>query len=176
MNKEDPLGGCKERPDFTNMHVSRQEGEPDGFAARTHEGGMGRSLLLIVISSVVLLAGHVGTAGSDPLKNFRLLIPATCNDGERFEFVINGEGIAGHIIGDTGNIHPVQDTVTYTYTDPTTGEPVTTTVVDSLGRGKKEGLQGDLKRCEGTVKYTDPELGLEVTAEFDVVAYFTPRR
>ena len=116
-----------------------------------------------------------GTAGADPLNNNRLQIPASCEeDGEQFTFVINGEGIAGHIIGSTSNIQPVEDTVTYTYKDPTTGKRVTETVVDSLGSGEKTGLQSDLKRCSGTVSYEDPELEL-VTADFEILADFTPR-
>jgi hypothetical protein len=134
-----------------------------------------KSLLLALVSCVLLLAGYFGTAGADPLNNNRLQIPASCKeDGEQFTFVTNGEGIAGHIIGSTSNIHPVEDTVTYTYRDPTTGKRVKETVIDSLGSGKKTGLQSDLKRCSGTVSYEDPELGL-VTADFDILAYFTPR-
>ena len=137
---------------------------------------MKRSFLLVMVSCAVLLAGYVGTAGADPLENFRLLIPASCVvDGEQleFEFVINGEGVAGHIIGSTSNIMPVKDTVTYTYKDPTTGKRVKETVIDSLGSGEKTGLQSDLKECSGTVSYKDPELG-QVTADFDILAFFTP--
>lgn len=136
---------------------------------------MGRSLPLVLVSCALLLAGYVGTASADPLNNYRLQIPASCEEaGEQFTFVINGEGIAGHIIGSTINIHPVEDTVTYTYVDPTTGKRVKETVIDSLGSGEKTGLQSDLTRCSGTVSYEDPELGL-VTANFDILAYFTPR-
>jgi hypothetical protein len=138
---------------------------------------MGRSLLLVIVSCAVLLAGYVGTVSADPLKNYRLIIPASCEDGERFEFrfVINGEGVAGHIIGSTSNIIPVEDTVTLTYTDPKTGTQVTTEpVFDSLGRGKKKGLQSDLKSCSGTATYNDPVLGW-VSAHFDIRAFFTPR-
>ena len=139
------------------------------------EGKVGKSLSLVLVSCTLLLAGYVGTAGADPLINNRLQIPASCKeDGEQFTFVINGEGIAGHIIGSTSNIQPVEDMVTYTYKDPTTGKRVKETVIDSLGRGEKTGLQSDLKRCSGTVSYEDPELG-PVTADFDILAYFTPR-
>jgi hypothetical protein len=139
------------------------------------EGKVGRSLSLVLVSCALLLAGYVGTVGADPLNNYRLQIPASCKeDGEQFTFVINGEGVAGHIIGSTSNIQPVEDTVTYTYEDPTTGKRVKETVIDSLGRGEKTGLQSDLKRCSGTVSYEDSELGL-VTADFDILAFFTPR-
>ena len=139
------------------------------------EGKVGRSLPLVLVSCALLLVGYVGTAGADPLNNNRLQIPASCKeDGEQFTFVINGEGVAGHIIGSTSNIQPVKDTVTYTYKDPTTGKRVRETVIDSLGNGNKTGLQSVLKQCSGTVSYEDPELGL-VTADFDILAYFTPR-
>ena len=137
------------------------------------EGKVGRSLQLALVSCALLLAGYVGTAGADPLNNNRLQIPASCKeDGEQFTFVINGEGVAGHIIGSTSNIQPVQDTVTYTYKDPTTGKRVKETVIDSLGSGE-DGLQSDLTRCSGTVSYEDPNG--PVTADFDILAYFTPR-
>jgi hypothetical protein len=136
---------------------------------------VGRLLPLVLVSCALLLAGYVGTAGADPLNNNRLLILASCEeDGEEFTFVINGEGVAGHIIGSTSSIHPVEDTVTYRYKDPTTGKRVKETVIDSLGSGKKTGLQSDLKQCSGTVSYEDPELG-PVTADFDILAYFTSR-
>ena len=136
---------------------------------------MWRSLSLVLVSCALLLAGYVGMAGADPLNNNRLQIPASCKEaGEQFTFVINGEGVAGHIIGSTSNIQPVEDMVTYTYKDPTTGKRVKETVIDSLGKGEKTGLQSDLKRCSGTVSYEDSELGL-VTADFDILAYFTPR-
>jgi hypothetical protein len=139
------------------------------------EGKVGRSLPLVLVSCALLLGGYIGMASADPLKNNRLEIDASCEeDGEDFTFVINGEGIAGHIIGSTSNIHPVEDTVTYTYKDPTTGKRVKETVIDSLGSGEKTGLQSELKRCSGTVSYEDPELG-PVTADFDILAYFTPR-
>ena len=139
------------------------------------EGKVARSLPLVLVSCALLLAGYAGTASADPLNNNRLQIPASCQEaGEDFTFVINGEGVAGHIIGSTSNIHPVEDTVTYTYKDPTTGKRVKETVIDSLGSGEKTGLQSDLKRCSGTVSYEDPELG-PVTADFDILAYFTPR-
>jgi len=135
-----------------------------------------RKLLpLALVSCALLLAGYVGTADADPLNNNRLQIPASCKeDGEQFTFVINGEGVAGHMIGSTSNIKPVEDTVTYTYKDPTTGKRVKETVIDSLGSGDKTGLQSDLRRCSGSVSYEDPELG-PVTADFDILAYFTPR-
>jgi hypothetical protein len=134
-----------------------------------------RLLPLLLVMCALLLAGYVGTVGADPLNNNRLEIPAYCKEaGEQFTFVINGEGIAGHIIGSTSNIQPVEDTVTYTYRDPTTGKRVKETLIDSLGSGEKAGLQSDLTRCSGTVSYEDPELGL-VTADFDILAYFTPR-
>jgi hypothetical protein len=136
---------------------------------------VGKSLPLALVSCAWFLAGYVGKSGADPLNNNRLQVPASCEeDGEQFTFVIDGEGIACHIIGSTSNIHPVEDTVTYTYRDPTTGKRVKETVIDSLGSGNKTGLQSDLKRCSGTVSYEDPELGL-VTADFDILAYFTPR-
>jgi hypothetical protein len=139
------------------------------------EGKVGRSLPLALVSCALLLAGYVGTAGADPLNNNRLQIPASCKeDGEQFTFVINGEGVAGHMIGSTSNIKPVEDTVTYTYKHPTTGKRVKETVIDSLGSGDKTGLQSDLRRCSGSVSYEDPELG-PVTADFDILAYFTPR-
>ncbi len=139
-------------------------------------------LLTSMLLNAALLAAGIGTVAADPLKNPRLLVPASCEvDGEveEFVFVINGEGVAGHIIGETGNIIPVQDTSTYRYRDPVTGEIVEETVVDQLGQFLKndfneEGFTEDLKTCRGTVTYDDPELG-QVKVEFEIQAFFTPR-
>ena len=139
-------------------------------------------LLTSMLLTAALLAAGIGTATADPLSNYRLLVPASCKvDGkvEKFVFVINGEGVAGHIIGETSNIIPVQDTATYRYKDPDTGKPVVETVVDQLGQFLKndfneEGFTEDLKTCGGTVTYDDPELG-QVKVEFVIQAFFTPR-
>lgn len=139
-------------------------------------------LLTTTLLTAVLLTTGIGTATADPLKNYRLLVPASCKvDGEveKFEFVLNGEGVAGHIIGKTGNIMPVQDTSTYRYKDPATGEVVEEKVVDQLGQflkndSNKKGLRADLKTCEGSVTYEDPELGT-VEVDFVILAFFTPR-
>ncbi len=139
-------------------------------------------LLTSMLLTAALLAAGIGTVAADPLKNPRLLVPASCEvDGEveEFVFVINGEGVAGHIIGETGNIIPVQDTSTYRYRDPVTGEMVEETVVDQLGQflkndSNKKGLRGDLKTCKGSVEYEDPEFGT-VKVDFTIKAFFTPR-
>lgn len=139
-------------------------------------------LLTTTLLTMMLLAGGIGTAAADPLKNYRLLVPASCQiDGEveKFEFVINGEGVAGHVIGKTSNIMPVQDTSTYTYKDPDTKKTVEVEVVDQLGQFlkndyNKKGLRDNLRICEGTVEYEDPELGT-VKVDFVFQAFFTPR-
>ncbi len=136
-------------------------------------------LATTTLLAAMLLAGGIGTAAADPLKNYRLLVPDVSCEGssEKFSFVINGEGVAGHIIGSKGNIMPVKDTATYTYLDQIdeNGDPLPpVTVYDQLGQGKKNGLQRDLKTCEGTVEYEDPELGT-VKVDFVFQAFFTPR-
>ncbi len=135
-------------------------------------------LLMTIVLATVLLASAIGTASADP-KNYRLKVPASCKiDGktENFEFVINGEGVAGHIIGKTSNIMPVQDTATYTFEDH---PELNGTEVDQLGQflkndSNKKGLRGDLKTCKGSVEYEDPEFG-PVEVEFTIKAFFTPR-
>ena len=137
-------------------------------------------LLTSMLLTAALLAAGIGTVAADPLNNYRLKVPASCTiDGQadEFEFVINGEGVAGHIIGRKSNIMPVKDEATYTYLDQVdeNGNPLPqVTVSDQLGKGKKNGLQRDLKTCEGTVEYKDPELGT-VKVEFEIQAFFTPR-
>ena len=139
-------------------------------------------LLTSMLLTAALLAAGIGTVAADPLNNYRLKVPASCEVDdkpprvEEFKFVINGEGVAGHIIGETGNIMPVKDEATYTYLDQIdeNGNPSQVTVFDQLGKGKKNGLQRDLKTCGGTVTYDDPELG-QVKVEFVIQAFFTPR-
>lgn len=140
---------------------------------------LGILLTTTMLAAVLLAVGGLGTAAADPLKNYRLLVPdVSCEgSGEKFTFVINGEGVAGHIIGSKSNIMPVKDKATYTYLDQVDENgnslpPVT--VYDQLGKGKKNGLQRDLKTCKGSVEYEDPELGT-VKADFEIEAFFTPR-
>ena len=133
---------------------------------------MRRTLLLAAtIAITVLLA--VGIASADPIKSKNAeVFPISCTNGQTYTVVVVG-GNAGHIVGSTGNIIPVE--FTFTATDPETGE-VLFSETEPVGKGKKVGLQDDLITCT-TEPVTEfiPELGQEVTFFLTVEAFLTPR-
>lgn len=124
--------------------------------------------LLTVLFAAALLACGLGTAAAEPAKN-RVLASASCDDGEEYVFLIDGEGNAGRVLGSKANVVVLEYEVSYV--DPDTGERV---VADTFYRGEKNGLRGDRVRCAGTTAFDHWQLG-EVTAVFEFEGFVTPR-
>ena len=134
---------------------------------------MRRTVLLVATMAIVaVLAG--GMASADPVNSKNAeIIPITCDNGQSYRVVVTG-GNPAHIVGSTGNFIPVK--FTFTATDPLTGE-VLFEGTDTVGKGKKRGLQEDLITCKaGPFTEFDPELGREVTFTVTVEGFLTPRR
>jgi hypothetical protein len=125
------------------------------------------NLAIIGLLAVVLFTSVAGTAAGEPQKN-QILIPATCDDGQSYTFVINGMSKVGQIIGDENNIAIKSFTVDYFDSD---GNLVGG---DTLDQGNKEGLQGDLISCTGSTTTELQGLG-SVTAFFEFTGFVTPR-
>lgn len=123
--------------------------------------------LTVALLAVVLLASGVGTASAEPHKN-QILVPATCDNGQSYTFVINGMSKVGQIVGSNGNI--VIKSFTVTYFDPD-GNPIGG---DTFGQGNKKGLQEDLIECDGSTTTELQGLGV-VKAVFDFHGFLTPR-
>ena|SRR6266536_6494021 len=128
---------------------------------------------LLVMSALLLTSG---TALADPVNGANsAVLTLTCGD-QQITFVTPGESSAvGQVIGTTsvGVVSKVE--LTLSYTDPNTGQPVTTTQTAILGaeHGNAQGLQDRLTTCSTTGSFEDPDLGT-VTVIFSVTQFLTP--
>lgn len=124
-------------------------------------------MLTVALLPTVLLVGGVGTVSAEPQKN-QILVPATCEDGQSYTFVINGMSKVGQIVETNGNL--VVKSFTVTYSDPD-GNLIGG---DTFGQGNKEGMQEDLIECNGSTTTELQGLGV-VTAVFEFHGFLTPR-
>ena len=125
-------------------------------------------MFAMVVTAAILVIG-ASVAAAEPQKN-KVLVEASCDNGQKYAFVLNGEGNAGHIEGSTSNIIPVRYTVTYL--DAETEEQVANYTFD---QGEKKGMEGDLISCTGRTTFDDWRMG-EVVSVFDFQALLTPQR
>jgi hypothetical protein len=104
-------------------------------------------------AAVLVLAVFVPTAAADPLnaKN-SLAFPATCDDGQTVQVVVNGNGefTAAHVVGSTAAFVPQVFDVTFEFT-PTGG--TTETEIDT---SSKPNVHGDLVTCSFDVTQSFP--------------------
>ncbi len=124
-------------------------------------------LLTMALLAAVLLTSGIGVAAAEPQKN-QILVPATCDNGQSYTFVINGMSKVGQILGSTNNIAIKRFTVTYLDPD---GNLIGG---DEFDRGNKNGVQRDLINCAGRTTTEIQGLGL-VTAVFEFQGFVTPR-
>jgi hypothetical protein len=127
---------------------------------------MGRAVLLLTMMFTLLLVGGIGTVAAEPQKN-QIEVPVKCDNGEKYTFVINGEGNAGQITDSTSKIIITSYTITYITEG---GERI----VDTFDQGNANELQGDLITCTGRITVELFGLG-EVRAIFEFQAFVTPR-
>lgn len=126
-------------------------------------------LATVVLLAVVLLTSGVDKATAELQKN-QILLPATCDNGQEYKFVINGMSKVGKIIGSNDNIVIKSFTVTY-FEPPPSGAFI---LEETFDQGIKEGLQGDLINCTGSTETELQDLGL-VTAVFEFQGVVLPR-
>lgn len=126
-----------------------------------------RRALLTMLFATVLLASGIGTATAEPQKN-QIEVPATCDKGQSYTFVINAMSKTGHILGSTNNIVIKKGTATFVDQN---GNQVGS---EDIGHGNKKVLQGDLITCHGQTTTDLQGLGT-VTAVFDFQGFITPR-
>jgi hypothetical protein len=124
-------------------------------------------LTTMVLLTVVLLTSGGGTAAAELQKN-QILVPAKCDKGQRYTFVINGMSKVGQIIGDNNNIVITEFTVTYRdLKNKLLGE-------DTFDQGTAEDSQGDSISCTGSTIAELEGLGV-VKAVFVFEGFITPR-
>lgn len=130
---------------------------------------MRRAVLLLTMMFTLLLVGGIGTVVAEPQKN-QIRVPVVCDNGEDYTLVFNAMSKTGQVLGSTSNVVVKRGNVTYY--DPDTGDLLGGDTFG--GRGSKNGLQGDLINCTGTITVELFGLG-EVRAVFEFQAFVTPR-
>jgi uncharacterized membrane protein len=113
-----------------------------------------RRLWVALTLGILMLAALAQGAAADPInaKN-SFTFPATCDDGQSVQFVVNGNGefTAAHVVGSTAVFIPQVFDITFQFTPP--GGP-TQTETDTAS---KHNVHGDLVTCSLDVTQTFPE-------------------
>jgi hypothetical protein len=113
-----------------------------------------RRLGVALTLGILMLAALAQGAAADPInaKN-SLTFPATCDDGQTIQVVVNGNGAwtPAHVVGSTAVFIPQAFDLTFEFT-PTGGETVTETDIRS-----KPNQHGDLVTCSFDVTQVFPE-------------------
>ena len=108
-------------------------------------------------------------ASADPLKaKNSLAFPATCDDGQTVQIVVNGNGefTAAHVAGSTAVFVPQAFDITFEFT-PTGG--TTETEIDT---SSKPNVHGDLVTCSFDVTQSFPEGTFRLSGT--ATGFFTP--
>jgi hypothetical protein len=126
-----------------------------------------RSAVLAV--AVLALTVFAPAASADPLKaKNSLAFPATCDDGQTVQVVLNGEGAftPAHVTGATATFVPQAFDITFEFT-PTAG-----TTETERNTSSKPHVHGDLVTCSFDVTQSFPE----GTSHFfgTATGFFTP--
>jgi hypothetical protein len=113
-----------------------------------------RRLCVALTVGLLMLAALAQGAAADPInaKN-SLTFPATCDDGQTVQVVLNGNGefTPAHVVGSTEVFIPQAFEVTFQFT-PTGGTTQTETDTAS-----KPNVHGELVTCSFDVTQTFPE-------------------
>jgi hypothetical protein len=113
-----------------------------------------RRLCVALTLGILLLAALAQGAAADPTnaKN-SLTFPATCDDGQTVQVVVNGNGAftPAHVVGSTAVFIPQAFNITFEFT-PTGGPTQTETDTSS-----KPNVHGDLVTCSFNVTQTVPD-------------------
>jgi hypothetical protein len=113
-----------------------------------------RRLCVTLTLGILMLAALAQGAAADPInaKN-SLTFPATCDDGQMIQVVVNGNGAwsPAHVVGSTAVFIPQAFDLTFEFTP--TGEP-TQTETDIRS---KPNLHGDLVTCSFDFTQTFPD-------------------
>jgi hypothetical protein len=113
-----------------------------------------RRLCVALTLGILMLAALAQSAAADPInaKN-SLTVPATCDDGQTIQVVVNGNGAwsPAHVVGSTAVFIPQAFDLTFEFT-PSGGTTETETDIRS-----KPNLHGDLVTCSFDVTQTSPD-------------------
>jgi hypothetical protein len=128
-----------------------------------------RRLCVALTLGILLLTALVQGAAADPInaKN-SFQFPATCDNGQTVQFVVNGNGefTPGHVLGSTAVFIPQAFNITFQFTPP--GGP-TQTETDTAS---KHNVHGDLVTCSLDTTQTFPFGTVHVFGT--ATGFFTP--
>jgi hypothetical protein len=128
-----------------------------------------RRLWVALTLGILLLGALAQGAAADPInaKN-SFTFPATCDNGQTVQFVVNGNGdfTPGHVVGSTAVFVLQSFNVTFQFT-PTGGE--TESETDARSKGN---IHGDLVTCSFDVSETFPEGTFRLFGS--ATGFFTP--
>jgi hypothetical protein len=129
-----------------------------------------RRLCVALTLGILMMAALVQGAAADPInaKN-SFTFPATCDDGQTVQVVVNGNGefSPAHVVGSTAVFIPEAFNVTFEFTPP--GGPTQSETDTS----SKHNVHGDLVTCSFDVTQTFPEGGT-VHLFGSATGFFTP--
>jgi hypothetical protein len=112
-----------------------------------------RRLCVALTLGILMMAALVQGAAADPInaKN-SFTFPATCDDGQTVQVVVNGNGefSPAHVVGSTAVFIPEAFNVTFEFTPP--GGPTQSETDTS----SKHNVHGDLVTCSFDVTQTFP--------------------
>jgi hypothetical protein len=136
------------------------------------------SFLSAMLFTAVLCLSGIGVAATELQKN-QILVVASCDNGQKYTFVINGMSKTGDVKESTGNVVVKQYTVQY-IDDKGTRNTRDDVVVgsDTFEFGNKKVLDpenGDLISCSGVARDIDVQGLGTVTAIYEFQAFVTPR-
>jgi len=130
---------------------------------------MPRRLWVGLTLGILMLAALAQGAAADPInaKN-SLTFPATCDNGQTIQVVVNGNGdfTPGHVVGSTAVFVLQSFNFTFEFT-PTGGETMSET-----NTGSKGNVHGDLVTCSFDVTQTFPEGTFHLFGS--ATGFFTP--
>jgi hypothetical protein len=129
-----------------------------------------RRLCVALILGILMLAALVQGAAADPVNaRNSLTFPATCDNGQTAQVVVNGNGefSPAHVVGSTAVFIPQAFDITFEFTPP--GGPTESDTDTS----SKHNVHGDLVTCSFDVTQTFPDGG---TVHFfgSATGFFTP--
>jgi hypothetical protein len=128
-----------------------------------------RRLCMALTLGILMLAALAQGAAASPINAKKsLTLPATCDDGQTIQVVVNGNGAwsPAHVVGSTAVFIPQAFDLTFEFTP--TGEP-TQTQTDTRS---KRNLHGDLVTCSFDVIQTFPDGTLHLVGT--ATGVFTP--
>jgi len=126
-----------------------------------------QALLSTVLSLILLIVGALGTATAEPHKNQIVVEDASCSNGQKYTFVINGMAKTGLLTDSNGNFVVTSYTVNY-YDDQRN-----LLDTDKYDTGTKLNSQDDILSCSGQVDTTLQGLG-DVRAVYEFKGFLTP--